>query len=875
MPLPDSIYRHLLIVLPRELRREAEPELLATFAEARTRARSRGLMVRLMFWPRMCADLMATARAERRAGWHGSWRWNAADIALDVRSSFRNLRRSPSFAAAAILTFGLGIGVNLAVLSVIDRAMFRPLPYGDANALVHMHSLRRSSGPAPTAYLPRIVTETLRTQATSFEGIAVSLLLSSPVTLDGIANPFRFNSASINLLKVLKVSPIAGRDFAAEDIQSKAAEQPLLLTEEAWERRFNRAPGVISKSFKAGRTAYRVVGILPSGFFVPASSFDGEVDGIVAQVPNPGPLTPMELGPAAIGRLRPGVTLEQARTEVDVIMANLKQPTPSPFLGRPLDMQPLRAGLFQLYRPYVWLVFAAVAAVFLAACVNLATLFLARGRAKEHEAAVRTALGASRGQVLRSALVEAFVLCLLSSIGALLVCTVSFNGLLAIVPAAFRGIAVSPLDARLIVITLVASLATALLAGGWPALRASRVDVTEGLRRDWRSTGSRLRGGSTLLAIEAAFGVFMVAGAAMTLHSFLGLVLKNPGFAATDLYEVSVNHGYSKERFYEPLRVQRVIDTVREQPGVVAAGAASIMPVGRTQTADDEFWKTRGLEGIRLGVGSGLFAALGTPLLAGREFTDADVSSAALLAIVNRSAAAALFPSVDAGDVVGRSVDTAGGSRTVIGVVADVKPMPGLGADAALYVPVTAREVPFRQSSVTVAVRMAPGSTLDAAVLTARLNEQFSPATARASLVIDALSPNLQQPRFQALLFGSVALIGLLLAAIGLYAVTAFDVARRRAELGIRLSLGARASDLRSLVIRGALRPVLVGTSAGLIGAWWAASLLQGFVFEVNVRSPWTYAGVTLVLVITAVIAAWRPAQKAARTDPASVLRTL
>jgi predicted permease len=539
-------------------------------------------------------------------------------------------------------------------------------------------------------------------------------------------------------------------------------------------------------------------------------------------------------------------------------------------------MQPLRAGLFQLYRPYVWLVFAAVATVFLAACVNLATLFLARGRSREHEAAVRTALGASRAQVVRSALVEASLLCLLSSISAVLVCAVSFNGVLALVPAAFRGIAVSPFDVRLLLITLAASLVTALLAGGWPALRASRVNVTEGLRRDWRSTGGRLRGGATLLAIESAFGVFMVAGAAVTLHSFLGLVLKNPGFEATDLYEVSVNHGFSTDhRFYEPLRVQRVMEAVRAHPGVVAAGAASIMPVGRTPANDDEFWKARGLDGIRQGVGSGLFAALGTPVFAGREFTDNDVSGSALVAILNRTAAAALFPTVAPGDVVGRSVDTPDGSRTVIGVVADLRPMPGVGADAAIYVPVTAREVSFRQSAITVAVRMATGGTLDATGLTNRLNEQFSPNTARASLVTDALSPNLQQPRFQALLFGSVALIDLLLAAIGLYAVTAFEVARRRSELGIRLSLGARAGDLRQLVIRGALRPVLVGTSAGLVGAWWAAKLLQGFVFEVDARSPWTYAGVTLVLVITAVIAAWHPAQKAARTDPATVLRTL
>jgi hypothetical protein len=308
---------------------------------------------------------------------------------------------------------------------------------------------------------------------------------------------------------------------------------------------------------------------------------------------------------------------------------------------RPVTVQPLRAGLFQYYRPYVWLIVVAIGAVFLVACVNLSTLFLARGRSREQEAAIRTALGASRGQVVRAALAESWTLCLISAGAAVGVCYAAFGALLAVVPPALRGVAVSPLDLRLIVMTTMAALGTALVAGGLPAIRQSRVDVTEGLRHDRRSTGGRLRGGSALLAIEAAFGVFLVAGAAITVQSFLGLVLKNPGFDSADLYEASVQHGWSTDqKTVPPARVQGVVDAIRAAPGVDSAAAVSMMPVGRSVVGNDSFWRARGIDGARFGVGGGLFAALRTPVLAGREFDDDDVARMAMVALVNRAAAA-------------------------------------------------------------------------------------------------------------------------------------------------------------------------------------------------------------------------------------------
>jgi hypothetical protein len=309
-------------------------------------------------------------------------------------------------------------------------------------------------------------------------------------------------------------------------------------------------------------------------------------------------------------------------------------------------------------------------------------------------------------------------------------------------------------------------------------------------------------------------------------------------------------------------------------PGVEAAGAAASLPAGR-RLGSHEFWRSRGTTGLMLGIGSTFFQALGTPVRAGREFLDHEIDAPPLVAILSESAARHLWPDLGGSEAVGQTVPTADGVRTVVGVVADLKSLPGEAPQPALYLPLTAPEMADSVPSlwVTVAVRVAPGRDLDIQALNARLDRRFGSDLVMARAVADALPPFLQRPRFQAVLFGSVAVIGLLLAAVGLYAVAAFDVARRRFELGVRLSLGATASDIRRLVIRGALRPVVAGSAAGLVATWWAAQFLQAFVFEVDARDPWTYGLVALVLVATAVVAAWIPARRAARTDPSVVLR--
>ena len=802
----------------------------------------------------------------------------------DLRFAVRTLWRTPGFTAAAMLTFTLGIGVNLAVLAVVDRMMFRPLPYGDADRLVHIHSYVETRGASPATYLPRTITGRLRASARSLEDIATARVSDGDgVVFDDVGSPLLLDRVSYNLLQVLRVRPVAGRDFTAADATSP--EYEVLLDDEVWARLFNRSPDVFTRTFRpdVGRAVYRIIGILPTGFLVPSSSFGERSDGIVVDDlrvfdTQPGGV----LSHAAIARLRPGMDVARAQADVDLLAAQIDREEAAEWRSlrealrrNPVVVQPLRAGLFFLYRPYVWLIVAGVSAVFLLAGINLATLFLARGRSREHDIAIRTALGASRGRLVRAAVVETAVICLVSAAAAVAICLASFDAITSLVPAAFRGLAVSPLDARMVGIVAALALGAAIVAGGWPALRGTRADVLTGLRRDSRSSRGRLRGGATLLALEAAFGVLLVAGAATTVRSYVGMVFSHPGYEVRDLQVVRATHG--RARSYRPglpmhERVQSVLDVVRQTPGVVAAGAVQAMPVGRVPSTGDAFWKARGMRGSRLSIGDGFFAALGTRVLAGREIGARDLDGTSDTALVSRSGAHALWPAAAVHEMVGRRVDLPDGARTIVGVVEDVRPLPGQPPAPTVYVPFSAADT--SQIFVTVAVRMPPGRVLDRAALQAQLDARLGTDLVEVDSVADAFAPYLQRPKFQAVLFGSVAAIGLLVAAVGLYAVAAFEVARRRFEVGVRVSLGATAAQIRRLVVRESLRPVVVGALMGLLAAWWAGRFLQTFVTDVDARDPRTLALVVIVLVVTAIVAAWLPATRASRIDPASVLRS-
>lgn len=879
----SALYRAILHVQPRAARGQFGAEQMRLFAdlwreECPTGGVAAAMWTAGQLWRALRAGVgLRIDRLARR------WPQPAPDgrrprpggfgVATDVVYALRSLLRARWFTAGAVLTFALGMGATIAVFSVVDRMMFRPLPYGDAGRLVQIGDQYFST---PDARLPQAVLVTLKAEASSFEGMAyVSGTLTRPVP-GSSEPPLSLTLVSYNLLSVLRVHPILGRDFTRADAQADAAtrNRQVILTYAAWQSRFGGAADALTKPY----AGCRLIGILPRGFLVPAFHVGDRTDGLVVHVEVSPPQGLGSMFTAPVARLRPGVTPARAQAEADTIVTRLGQQMPAVARLPAPWVLPLQFGLFASVRPYAWLILAAVAMVLLVACANLSTLLVARGRSREREIAVRAALGASRRRLVATNLTESVVLCTVSAAVAMLLAVTTRTALVNVLPTNLRGFGESPLDPRVLVFTLSVAIVAAALAGAGPALRATRVDTLSVLQRGASDSRRRLGGGRTLLGLQAALCSALVLGAAVTVHSFLGLLLRPTGFDSQNLYALAVYTpqpaGRTPPTSYEPERVRAILDVVRPTPGVETAGAVTLLPIGYHAIADP-FWKARNLHGGEWGVGAGFFAAMGTPVLAGREFSESEIATRALVAIVSASAARELWPGERPVTAVGRSITTADGPRTVVGVVADLRPLPASDPEAALYVPVTAGDAPhpLPWQWLTLVARLAPGGRLDDAQLQRRLSDAFGPTALRVEAVDAQLAPWLQAPRFQAVVFGSVAAIGLILAAAGLYALAAFEAARRRYEMGVRLALGASARDLRRLIIGGTIRPVVIGTALGLAAAWWAVRLLRAFVFAVDVYDPWTFGLVAVVLFATAAAAAWAPARRAGQIDPAAVLR--
>jgi predicted permease len=527
----------------------------------------------------------------------------------------------------------------------------------------------------------------------------------------------------------------------------------------------------------------------------------------------------------------------------------------------------------------LWLIASAVWVVLAVACVNLATLLLARGRSRHQESAVRAALGASTRRLVAVALLEAVVLCGISSMVALLICAWTQQTLMAIVPPNLREFSVTPLDPRIVAITIAVAFVSAAAATVLPTLNIRRLDVMSVFRR--AGAGARvtpLRSGAALLAVEAALAVALVVGASGTVPGFLALLLKSPGFDANDLFIVSVNHGVAATKAEEidarGQRVRSVLDVVRAVPHVESAAAALAIPFRYGDSSD--FWKTRGMDGSEWAVSAGMFETLRTPMLAGRGFTDDEQTARALVGLVNETGMRSLWPGRSPASVIGSTVRTSDGERKVVGVVSDLRSRPGEAVSPSLFLPITAREAKVSQTSLPIVLRMEPGGIPDRALLGNRLNEAFG---ARAGIQIESVSeelaPWLDRPRFLAVLFGTLATIALLLAALGLYAVASFEMSRRRHEMGVRLALGASPHDLRRHIQRITLRPVVLGTAVGALAIWFIVRVASASVPELASRDPWTYAAAVGLVFLTAALVVWPHARRAARLRPAVVLRQL
>jgi putative ABC transport system permease protein len=814
-------------------------------------------------------------------------------LGQDLRLALRLLLKRPAFTAIAALTLALGIGANSAIFSVVYGAVLRPLPYPEPERLVRLYTQFPSLGFERFWFSSPELFE-LQEGAASFESLGA--WNSFDANLSGGGEPMRVTvtGGSGRLLETLGIAPALGRGFSDEQTLP-GAERQMLLSHGLWKRAFGADRDVAGRIVQLDGLATEIVGVMPEGFAFPEREMDAWM--------------PLTLDRAAqnrgghylslIGRLRRGVSLEQARAEMGPLMARSMEEHRGrhPFdpEKHPIVMYPLHEELVGEARPGMLLLLGAVGFVLLIACANVANLTLARAEVRQKELAVRTALGASRLRLLRQFLAESLMLGLLGGALGLLLAIWGLEMLLALGPDIIPRSGEIHIDAAVLGFTLLLSLGTGLVFGLVPALCSGTRDPYAVLKSATRSATAgreRQRLRKSLIVAEVALAVVLVAGSGLLLRSFAGLLAVDPGFdperMATmqlDLVEPLVPEGSEVLRFYDELQ-----ERVRALPGVVGATVMSGLPPNRRINANDIGFV--GLEPAPAGqgpawnvdywqvVGQEYFRTMGIRLLEGRYLDERDREGAAGAVVVNETMARRFWPGQSP---VGRQLRVTPWHedvppQTIVGVVADVKQQ-GLGAPTGTEVYMTARQlqelkvgVPRNLNLVVRVERGDPLALVPAVREIVRAMDASVPL-AKVRSMREVFGDAVARPRFLAALLGAFAALALVLAAVGIYGVLTYSVAQRTGEIGIRMALGARRAQVLGMVVRQGMGLVLAGIGIGIAMALALGRLLEGLLFGVSAQDPVTFALVPAILGAVALLACAVPARRATKVDPIVALR--
>jgi putative ABC transport system permease protein len=875
--LADAVYRALLVALPRGFRREFGDEMACLFRDQRDAARDRAESARL--WTHAVRDLMVHGARERfggrRIGFEGlHWRWPVSALANDFRYALRTMRRQPGVASIAVLTLALGIGLNSAVFSIIHAVLLRPLPYPEPDRLVMVWEKRPREGVYDNVVAPADYLDWARLN-TVFERISPLTMLT--VDLTGAGDPVRLEAAGVGVqfFDVLGVRMLAGRTFAPHE-GVLGRHRVAVLDHAIWQARFGADRGLVGRTILLNGLPFEVIGILP-----PAFEFPSRADVWVPLILDAGPQPPSrglhQLNVYA--RLRPGVTFEQSRAEMDRLGRQLEAQYPDtnrghgPHVVRMKDelVQPVRAGLLVML--------AAVSFVLLIACVNVANLLLARAASRRREMAVRTALGAGRARLAAQLLVESLTLAAAGGAAALGAAAVFLAGFRRFLPPDLTvfGFERVGLEPEVLAYTLAIAGVTGLVFGVFPAWQLSRQDPNEPLKEGGRSpAGVRRRLRAGLVIAEVALASLLLVAAGLMLRSFQALLDEEPGFETRDALVLTLPLPAARYRGQEQVRslFTDLESRLAGTPGVRAAGAISHLPMsgmdsrlgiaieGREPTPDAP---TRAHP---RSVTSGYFAALGIPVLRGRAFTPTDDERAPLVAIVNETMAARYWPG---GSPIGARVRLGGEWREVVGIVRDVKHW---GLDRAvnpeMYMP--ARQYRWNIMNFAIATTGDPSSVAAAVLEHVKAVDSALPLP-ELSTMADVMAQSMAVRRASMLLLGTFGLLALALAAIGIYGVMAHLVAARTMEIGVRVTLGASPADVMTLVLGEGLLQACLGLAIGFATALLLSGSLDALLYRIDPRDPITFASSGLVLLAAALLACTLPARRAMRVDPAAAIR--
>jgi predicted permease len=807
------------------------------------------------------------------------WRLRLGELRQDLRFAGRGLRRSPGFAVVALLTLAIGIGASVAMFTVVEAVLLRPLPYPEPGRLVEVL-------PGQNANIALV--DAVGAGAPSLE--AVTGLSSWGLTLTGRGEPveLRAQFADASFFRVFGVKPELGRPFRPDE-RDPARSDVVLLSHALWKGRFGGDPGIVGRRIDLdgyGHRTREVIGVMPEGFAAPRSSSGGEIDvwGPLSRAPGRTLATDSTwYVNAVVGRLAAGATPERASRQVREVMRRLR----AEYGGlidegsvRTAAVSPLLDSLIGGVRGTLLVLLAAVGVVLLLACINVANLCLARGERREAELAVRTALGGTRGRLIRELLTESTLLALLGGGAGFLLARLLLSALAVSESSGLPRAADLDIDPLVLAFALAATLGSVLVFGLLPAVRASGRVLRPRLGSAGRVQGasrSTRRLGSTLIAGELALALVLVTAAGLLISSLRAIRAVDPGLDAHDVLALELA---PPPGAYDGAKAVALYDRLRERlgvmPGVSAVGAIQLLPLTGgnwsfpylAEGQDPPQGAPLPDTNFRV-VTPGYFESVDLPLLSGRRIGAGDRAEGPRVMVINRTLAEQLWPGERA---EGKTIRIFGDQAfRVVGVVGDAR-QHALDEPSRpeVYVPLT--QWPLSGMAVTVETSLAPASLVHAASAAVWEVAPDVPVT-RARPLSEVVDESLQRRRFFVRVLTFFGVLALGLGAVGVYGVTAYAVGARKREFGVRLALGATGAQVVRTALSAAMAPVVVGLAAGLAGSLAAGRLLAGLLFGVGPRDPLTLALAAFTLGAVAALASWLPARRASRLDPARVLR--
>ncbi len=796
-------------------------------------------------------------------------------VLQDLRYAVRQLRKGPGFTVVAVVTLALGIGATTAVFSVVDQVLLHPLPYPGSDRLARFtETFQGVDGyTSPANYLDFLA------QNHVFADMAASRAWQGSLSTGDRPERTQGTMATPSFFSLFAVSPILGRGLEPSDAQP-GNDRVVVLGYGLWQRYFAGNREIIGRDIQLNAEQYTIVGVMPPNF---SPDEYGEL-----WVPSPWGVPTHPLAPDkdprpfrdryyldVWARLKPAVTMQQARAELETIGRRLEKDHPDSNDKTGVSLLSLHEYVVGDIRPVLLVLLAAVAVVLLIGCANVANLLLARATARAREISIRTTLGASRRRLLCQLLTESVVLALAGGILGLLLAVIAVPPLLALSPPDIREFKQIGINREVLAFSFLASVVCGVIFGLVPALQASQSKPNEFLKEGERgSTANRGATRSALVIAEVGLSLALLVGAGLLLKSFARLMDVNPGFDPEHLLTFNLGLPPSTDATRQVAFYQQVLQRLEALPGVQTAGAVSRLPLASGNSSRS--FRVSGDEkdhnaDVRVGTPD-YFRAMGIPLLQGRSFTESDVESSLQVAVVNDALARTVFPGQDP---IGKQITSFGPDKLtlqIIGVVGNVR---HIGLDTSPRSEVYQLLGQAQWPSMFVAIRSA---TSDAASLTSAaqnavwsVNKDVPLANIRT--MQEVIANSVERRKFSMLLLTIFAAVAMLLAAIGLYGVMSYSVAQRTKEIGIRMALGARRPDVLALVVKQGMALVVIGIAAGFLLAAGMTRLISGMLFGITATDPLTFAGVAALLGSVALLANYLPARRASKVDPMVALR--